>query len=156
MCTLGTPELGVGAIENFNNPSGSVFSITDLADATTLSTRGARITVSMQAMCTSLHRVEISSDGDGLWRVGGATVPLGIADAVPYRAVLFWAAEESSFDAQAQTRQVHRMEALVGHPATGEMLLQFEIQAGETNAGFGVPLVAGDYSDVLRVTLEVQ
>ncbi len=156
MCVLEAPEQGDGPLDNFENPSGSVFAITQLADPATLTTRAARITVSLTAMCTSLHRVELASDGDGLWRIGGSSTPTGFADAVPYRAELSWADQTNGYDAQGSTRQVRRMEVLVGRPALGEMLIGFEIQAGETNAGFGAPLVAGDYSDVLRITMEAQ
>ena len=156
LCVLNPPEQGEGPVDNFDSPSGSVFSITELADPSTLSTRAARITVSMEAMCTSLHRVELASDGDGLWRIGGASTPPGFADAVPYSANLVWADEQNALSAQADTRQVRRLEVLVGRPNAGDMLLEFEIQAGATNAGSGAPLVAGEYSDVLRVTVEAQ
>lgn len=156
MCILDTPEQGDGVLENFDNPAGATFSITELADPVTLSTRAARITVSLDAMCTSLHRVELASDGDGLWRIGGAATPTGFADAVPYRANLVWANAQNDLQAQADVRQARRMEVLVGQPYMGEMLIEFEIQAGATNAGAGAPLVAGDYSDILRVTMEAQ
>lgn len=155
-CTLGQPTQGDGALTNFDTPSGSVFGITSLADPETLSTRAATITLSMAAMCNSLHRVIIASDNNGLWREGAGASPSGFGSAVPYEANLVWADQQYLLTAEASSRQTVEEQVLVGRPNTGALLIEFEINAGATNAGFGAPLLAGEYSDVLRVTLEAQ
>lgn len=156
MCTVGQPTQSAGALSNFDSPSGSVFGITQLADPDTLSTQAANITLSMDAMCNSIHRVVIASDNNGLWRQGVTTAPSGFGSAVPYRANLVWADQQYPLTAEAASRQAVEEEMLIGRPNTGEMLIEFEINAGATNAGLGAPLLAGEYSDVLRVTVESQ
>jgi hypothetical protein len=156
MCTVGQPTQSTGALTNFDTPSGSVFGITRLADPETLSTRAATITLSMDAMCNTIHRVVIASDNNGLWRQGVTTAPAGFGSAVPYTANLVWADQQYPLTAEAASRQSVEEEMLIGRPNTGEMLIEFEINTGATNAGLGAPLLAGEYSDVLRVTVESQ
>lgn len=156
MCTVGAPTQSAGALSNFDTPSGSVFGITRLADPDTLSTQAANITLSMDAMCNSIHRVVIASDNNGLWREGAGAAPSGFGSAVPYRANLVWADQQYPLTAEAASRQSVEEEMLIGRPNTGEMLIEFEINTGATNAGLGAPLLAGEYSDVLRVTVESQ
>lgn len=156
LCTLGQPTQATGALNNFDSPSGTVFGITRLADPETLSTRAAAITLSMDAMCNSIHRVVIASDNNGLWRQGTGVAPLGFGSAVPYRANLVWADQQYPLSAEAETRQAVEEEMLIGRPNTGEMLIEFEINRGATNAGLGAPLLSGEYSDVLRITVEAQ
>ena len=156
MCTLGQPTQDGGAQTNFDTPSGTVFSITRLADPDTLSTRAANITLTMDAMCNTIHRVVLASDNNGLWRQGVTTAPSGFGSAVPYTANLVWADQQDPLTAEASARQGVEEEMLVGRPNTGDMLIEFEINAGATNAGVGAPLLAGEYSDVLRITVESQ
>jgi hypothetical protein len=156
MCTLGQPEQGTGALTNFDTPSGTVFAITSLTDAETLSTRAANITLSMAAMCNTLHRVVIASDNNGLWRSGPGSTPGGFGSAVPYRANLIWADQEYELTADSDQRLQVEEQMLVGRPNMGEMLIEFRINAGATNAGVGAPLLSGEYSDVLRITVESQ
>ena len=156
MCTLGQPSQGSGAVSNFDTPSGTVFSITRLADPDTLTTRAANITLTMDAMCNTIHRVVLASDNNGLWRSGIGATPSGFGSAVPYTANLVWADQQYPLTAEAGDRQSVEEEMLVGRPNTGDLLIEFEINAGATNAGVGAPLLAGEYSDVLRITVESQ
>lgn len=156
MCTLGQPGQGSGALTNFDTPSGTVFGITHLTDPETLSTRAASITLTMAAMCNSIHRVVIASDNNGLWRSNAGATPSGFGSAVPYTANLVWADQQYPLTAEAADRQGVEEQMLVGQPNTGEMLIEFSIDSGATNAGFGAPLLSGEYSDVLRITVESQ
>ena len=156
MCTLGQPSQGSGALTNFDTPSGTVFGITHLTDPATLSTRAANITLTMDAMCNSIHRVVIASDNNGLWRTSAGATPSGFGSAVPYTANLVWADQQYPLTAEAADRQGVEEQMLVGQPNTGEMLIEFSIDSGATNAGFGAPLLSGEYSDVLRITVESQ
>lgn len=155
-CVLGQPQQGTGALFNFDAPSGSVFRITRLADPESLSTRAAQVTLALTAMCNSSHRVVIGSDNNGLWRDSGGAAPSGFADAVPYTATLTWADQERPLTAEGIFRQGVEEEMRVDRPNTGAMAIQFRIDAGATNAGQDAPLLAGEYSDVLRVTVESQ
>lgn len=156
MCVVGLPSQGEGALTNFDTPSGTVFGITTLADPATLSTRAATITLTMNAMCNSIHRVLIGSENNGLWRAGIGATPSGFASAVPYRANLVWAEQEYALTAEAASRQGVEEEILVGGANVGPLLIEFSINTGATNAGVGAPLLSGEYSDVLRITLESQ
>ncbi|GAA0647681.1 hypothetical protein [Brevundimonas lenta] len=156
VCTLGQPTQADGALVNFDTPSGSVFAVTRLADPDSLSTRAANMTLGMPAMCNGVHRVAIASDNNGLWRQGAGAQPAGFGSAVPYKANLVWADQQYRMNADASTRGFVQEQVIIGRPATGDLLIEFAIDAGATNAGSGAPLVAGDYSDVLRVTVEPQ
>lgn len=154
-CTLGQPTQGSGALTNFDTPSGSVFSITQLADPETLTTQAANITLSLDAMCNSLHKVIIASDNNGLWRTG-ASAAAGFGNAVPYQANLVWADQQHLLTADTSSRQAVEEELLINRPNSGQMLIEFDINSGATNVGIGAPLLAGEYSDVLRITVEAQ
>lgn len=156
VCTLSTPELGSGPLENFAIPSGSVYAVQQLSDPNTLTTRAARLTLNMDAMCNSVHRLVITSENSGLWRQGTPTSPAGFGTAVPYRLGLSWANENPSLLADATVRQSREWLLLVGRPNAGVIEMQFEIDAGATNAGTGAPMVAGSYADVVTLTVESQ
>lgn len=153
MCLLGTPEQAEGAVTNFDTPSGTVFAITQLADPQTLTTRAANITLAVDAMCNGLHQVVLGSDNNGLFRET-TTVASGFGAAVPYRANLVWADEQYLLTADAGARRPVERIALIGRPNAGQMLIEFAIEAGATDVGVGTPLLSGEYSDILRITVE--
>ena len=155
-CTLSAPELGAGPIENFAIPSGGVYSVQQLADPNTLTTRAARLTLSMDAMCNGVHRLVISSQNSGLWRQGVPTNPSGFGTGVPYRLDLNWADANNSLLADASVRQARQWLILVGRANAGVIEMEFAIAAGATNAGTGAPMVAGGYADVVTLTVESQ
>lgn len=156
VCTLSAPELGSGPIENFAVPSGGVYTVQELADPNTLTTRAASLTLNMAAMCNSVHRIVVTSENSGLWRQGAPSSAIGFGTAVPYRLDLSWADENPSMIADAATRQAREWQLLVGRPNAGGIEMTFEIQAGATNAGTGAPMVSGGYSDVVTVSVEAQ
>jgi hypothetical protein len=45
---------------------------------------------------------------------------------------------------------------VIGEARAGQILLRLEIQPGASNLASNSPLVAGTYSDTLRVTVEPQ
>lgn len=155
-CTLSSPELGSGPLENFAVPSGSVYAVQQLADPNTLTTRAARLTLSMDAVCNSVHRLVVTSENSGLWRQGALTNPAGFGTAVPYSLGLNWAGENPNLLADATVRQNREWLLLIGRPNAGAITLEFEIDAGATNAGQGAPMVAGSYADVVTLTMESQ
>ena len=156
VCTLSSPELGNGPIENFSVPSGGVYSVEQLADPTTLTTRAARINLTMAAMCNGVHRVVVRSENSGLWRQGITADAVGFGTAVPYSIDLSWADESPTLLADGSTRQLREWQILIGRPNAGDIEIDFSIQAGATNAGTGAPMVSGGYSDVVTLTVESQ
>ena len=155
-CSLGQLGHDGGVMVNFDTPAGALFSITELADPQTLTTRAASIALSVEAMCNGVHRLMITSDNNGLYRATvEADVP-GFGSAVPYRAALNWADQVHLFTADTAARQLVEETMIVGHSHMGELVVQFDISPGATNAGVGVPLLSGEYSDILRITVEPQ
>lgn len=155
-CILGQVETGDGPIENFDTPSGAVFTITQLTDPSTLTTRAAGLSLALGAMCNSPHRLIVESQNAGLWRTEASGLTSGFGSAVPYRLGLGWAGENRNLSAEAASRQSIEWELLIGFPAAGDVQLDFVIDAGATNAGLGAPLLSGSYSDVVTVTVESQ
>ncbi len=155
-CILGQAELGDGAIQNFDSPSGAVFVISELTDPSTLTTRAAELSLALNAMCNGPHRLTVASENAGLWRTDITVTSSGFGSAVPYRIDLGWADENRNLVAEAASRQEIEWELLVGRPASGDVQLDFMIDPGATNAGAGAPLLSGAYSDVLTVTVESQ
>ena len=116
----------------------------------------APIAAELEAMCNGPHRLTVASENAGLWRTGVSIGASGFGSAVPYRVQLGWAAENRNLIAEAASRQAVDWELLVGRPNAGDVLLDFIIDAGATNAGTGAPLLSGTYSDVLTVTVDSQ
>lgn len=155
-CNLGTVEQGAGPQLNMVATAGSVFTVSQLADAQTLASQAAMVTLDVPAMCNSIHRVALASDNNGLWLQDAALPPAGFASAVPYAADLSWSEQNHRLTADAVSRGYVEESLLIGQPATGAIQIEFSIDAGASNAGFGAPLLAGDYVDVLRVIVEPQ
>ncbi len=156
MCTLGLPGLGNGVAMNIDAAGGSVFNVTQLTDDTLLTTQAARVTVDMSAMCNGVHRISLGSDNNGLWRQQTGSTQSGFGYAVPYQANLVWADQQYVLTADASTRGYVEDQLQVMRAAAGNISIEFEISAGATNQGQNKPLLAGDYSDVLRLTVQPQ
>ncbi len=156
LCILEAPSQAAVTSSNFNAPVGSTFVITELADPDTLSTRAANVTVAFPAMCNSVHRVTLLTENNGLWRDFGGVPSGGFGNAVPYQANIQWAGDQQMLTADAAGRYQAQQSMLVGVPASGDILVEIEVSAGATNASTGAPLLAGDYADILRLTVEPQ
>jgi hypothetical protein len=152
-CAITSPGgqgIQIGTANNTTAPLGSELRITDLVDATTLSTRAANATIGFDAACNYPHRITVRSQNNGLRRDSNSTGP-GIASAVPYTASLNWGDVDLSFFADAQSRnQLERVGNTSGAVA-GALTVQVAITAGATNIGPGSPLGAGEYSDVISI-----
>lgn len=155
-CSLGLPVQGEASPVNFDSPGGSVFNVTRLTSDETLTTRAATITLDMEAMCNGVHRVVIASDNNGLWRQDTGAGRSGFGTGVPYEANLIWADRQHRLTADAANRGYVEDQMLVGRPAAGSLLIAFSIASGATNAGENAPLLAGDYSDILRLSVQPQ
>lgn len=156
-CAVGTPTLSTTVNNNIRSLTGGVVTIDTLADPTTLTTRAAQFGILLDAVCNYAHRLTITSENNGLWRdpVAGVT-PAGFAGAIPYRATVDWAGDETILDAEAESRREQAETALVSLPYAGNVLIDVAITAGATNKATNTPLLAGTYRDTIRVTIEPQ
>lgn len=154
-CTVGEPSQSAGAQVNFRGVSGHTLQIDQLTDATTLSTRAASIELSLEAMCSSPHRLIVESQNNGLFPRSErpAVPPAGFGTAVPYVAIARWGTHNVRLEASAHSRQ-SRDNWVASEPHTGSILLSLQIEPGATNRRQNAPLLAGVYADTLRITLE--
>lgn len=156
-CAVGQPELGADAQVNIRNLNANTLTIDQLTDPSTLSTRAASVEVVFDAVCNYPHKLTVESQNNGLWRNGLAGNPQnGFAVAIPYKADVRWGAARVDFDATAAAFQRLEESANVSQATEGQIQLRFEVIEGATNVAANAPLVAGNYSDVLRVTVEPQ
>jgi hypothetical protein len=158
ICAVGNPQLAAGALINFDSLNGTTLQISQLADPATLATNAAQATVTFQAVCNYPHRIVLESQNNGLYRggAGGAPPPPGFADGVPYTAQLTWGAVTSTFFVPATSRATSQDVVAVPNPTAGDIQIQLSVQAGASNLSANSPLIAGVYTDTLRVTVEPQ
>ena len=152
LCLLGPIALGGGVMTNIDTLAGSVLTVSQLADPQTMRTRAAAVTLTADIMCNTSHLVTLSSENSGLFRTQSAPSN-GFGHAVPYQIQLSWVDEEATLAATAASRQRVETPIVLDRPHAGDLTINFSIQAGATNAGSGYPLLAGEYSDVLRLTV---
>lgn len=158
VCTLATPTLASGALNNFRTLNGSSLEVDQLTDPVTLSTRAASARISFAAICNFAHQIVLESRNNGLWRseLGLTPAPTGFSDAVPYTATLEWGPINTSLDADASDRRIRDRTQAVDQPVAGDIVLRLDIQPGATNLQTNAPLVSGVYRDTLRLTVEPQ
>jgi len=158
VCAVQNPVVGAGALVNFRSLNGTTLQIDRLADPTTLATSAALADIRFAAVCNYPHRITLESDNNGLWRGGsaGAAPPPGFADGVPYTATLVWGPVNSRFEADATGRRVRQSTVPVDEATAGDIEIHLAIQAGASNLRANAPLIAGVYTDTLRVTVEPQ
>jgi len=158
ICAVQNPVVGAGALVNFRSLNGSTLQIDQLADPKTLATSAALADIRFAAVCNYPHRITLESDNNGLWRGGsaGSTPPPGFADGVPYTATLIWGPVNSRFEADATGRRINQSSVPVDEATAGDIEIHLAIQAGASNLRANAPLIAGVYTDTLRVTVEPQ
>ena len=148
-------RLAPQAPNNVRALAGNNLQIDKLVDPATLAVRAANADLSFAAMCNLPHVVRIEAQNNGLFRAGGATVaPAGFANAVPYRARFTWGDQTRTLIADANSRRPR--EEIIDRPVAtgGTLLVQLDIQPGASNLTANAPLVAGNYAETFRVTLE--
>ena len=158
VCAVQAPQLGPGAQINFRGLNGSTLQIDHLVDPATLSTSAASIEIGLEAVCNYPHRILLETQNNGLWQTSERPLaaPPGFGHAVPYTATIAWGLENLRLEADATIRRIAGDSVLVGHPASGTIMLRLEIQPGASNERQNAPLMAGYYGDTLRVTVEPQ
>lgn len=157
VCNIGQPVQGAQAPVNFQGLQGDGLAIQQLVDPATLQSRAASVEVLFAGNCNYPHRLVIESQNNGLWRnTLGAEAAPGFSSSIPYSVTVNWGTENQRFDVDASTRDVRNIE-MQSDAAAGDVSLRVEIQQGASGGGpNNAPLLAGAYSDTLRVTLEPQ
>lgn len=158
LCILGDPRIdGGNASINIASINGRVIRIDTLADPTSLTTRGTEANLAFDAACNYPYAVSVESRNNGLWRQSADTpTPAGFANAVPYSATVSWNEKAVELDADARSRspKAAGFTSLVAN--AGTLSLKLRILPGTTNVLANAPLVAGDYGDIITVTLGPQ
>jgi hypothetical protein len=156
ICVMQQPRLAAGAQVNFLGLTGTTLRIDALVDPLTLATRAASINLSLDAVCNFPHRLRIEAQNNGLFRSSNTATqtPNGFASAIPYTASINWGPQGATLNADALVRRVHEEAIAVANPTAGQVLLRLDIQPGASNVQSNAPVIAGNYGDVLRVTLE--
>jgi hypothetical protein len=157
LCSMQLPRLlSDRAPINVTDLTGNSIAITQLTDPTTMATKATQFDVGFDAVCNYAHRLVVESQNNGLWRDALTGPAPGFADAVPYTAVITWGDTTTTFRADAEVKQIANVTVPVNKPTEGQIELQFEIRAGAANGDSFAPMLAGRYSDIIRVTVEPQ
>lgn len=158
LCVLGDPRFDNGQVStNIAALVGRIVRIDKLVDPQTLSTRGTRAVIAVDAMCNYPFRVTVESENNGLWRQTTTTpTPAGFANAVPYLADLSWSDDGVRLDADATSRKPATAGFSSSIANSGQLTLALQILPGSTNALSQAPLVAGDYRDTITITVGPQ
>ncbi len=156
VCAMQQGQIQPGSVVNIAGLDGDTLRIVQFVDPATLSVKAASATVSFEAVCNFPHAVRIESANNGLWPVDGriTAAPAGFAFAVPYSARVDWGPANSSFDADAKTRRLSEQVINVDTAVAGQLNLRIEIAEGASNVENRAPVVAGTYTDTVRIFLE--
>lgn len=152
LCVLGDPEVLAGGGANISAIVGGTVNIASLVDED-LTTRATRFEVELPALCNRPHRLTIRSDNGGLWHAAPGRAGPDFGDGVPYRIDIKWAGLDRQFFVPAQSVAETNSNTPVSRPSGGTLGLSFSIDAGASNAGANVPLVAGTYRDTIRISM---
>lgn len=156
VCTIASGRFRTGELLNFVGADSDTLRVIELLDPRDLSARAARATISFEAVCNFPHRVRLESQENGLWPVSGPLSPDqgGFATALPYAVSLNWADRAQLLETDAKIRRQRVTFAEIDEPAVGDMTVAISLDAGASNTQSGAPVLAGAYSDVLRIYLE--
>lgn len=157
ICVLQAPTLAGGAQINFRGLNGTLLQIDSLVDPTTLATKAASVELRFDGVCNFPHQLRVEASNNGLFRTATATAaPQGFASAIPYQARFNWGQQTLVLNADAQIRRYNEQSIRVTDPTAGNLSMRFEIQPGASNVQSNSPVIAGNYSETLRITLEPQ
>ena len=157
ICVLQAPRVASGAQVNFSGLNGTLLQISSLVDPTTLATKAASVELSFDAVCNFPHQLRVEASNNGLFRTAtGTAAPLGFASAIPYQARFNWGQQTLLLNADAQIRRFNEQSIRVTDPTAGNLSMRFEIQPGASNVQSNAPVIAGNYAETLRITLEPQ
>jgi len=156
VCAVGEPRLQSGNQINFRGLSGNTLQIDRMVDPATLAVSAASVDVRFDAVCNYPHRLRLESQNNGLWPTlqrTQAPAP-GFAYAVPYRATVTWGDVNGLLNADAQARRVTDQRFNIDQATAGQIDLRLAIAPGASNVRDNAPILAGDYSDTIRLFVE--
>ena len=157
ICVLQAPTLAGGAQINFRGLNGTLLQIDSLVDPTTLAAKAASVELRFDGVCNFPHQLRVEASNNGLFRTATATAaPQGFASAIPYQARFNWGQQTLLLNADAQIRRFNEQSIQVTDPTAGNLSMRFEIQPGASNIQSNAPVIAGNYAETLRITLEPQ
>ena len=156
VCTIDTARIRAGELVNFVGLDGDTLRVIDLTTSDDLSVQAASADLRFDAVCNFPHRVRLESQENGLWPISGPVAPTtpDFATALPYLVRLNWADRTQLLEVDARVRRNSVVFTDIDTPASGEMELRVQIDAGASNTQVGAPVLAGAYSDTLRIYLE--
>lgn len=156
ICAMQTGQLQPGSANNVVGLDGDTLRIAQFVNPDTLSVKAASATVRFEAVCNFAHAVRIESVNNGLWPTDAriTQAPAGFAFAVPYSASLAWGPANGQFVTDGKSRRLVQQIVNVDTPVAGELSLKFDIAEGASNVETSAPVVAGYYSDTVRIFLE--
>jgi len=156
ICAMQSGEIQPGTANNVVGLDGDTLRIAQFVNPDTLSVKAASATVRFEAVCNFAHAVRIESVNNGLWPTDAriTQAPAGFAFAVPYSASLAWGPANGQFVTDGKSRQLVQQIVNVDTPVAGELSLKLDIAEGASNVETSAPVVAGYYSDTVRIFLE--
>jgi len=156
ICALQPGAVQTGSLVNMTGLDGDTLRVAQFADPRTLAVRAADATLSISAVCNFPHKVRVQSENNGMWPGDGSQKldANGFTSAVPYRARVTWNGASNTLETDARVRHQVEDELSVNSPAVGNVELHVEIAPGASNSQANAPLLAGTYTDTLRIFLE--
>ena len=156
ICALETGQIQPGSATNVVGLDGDTLRIAQFVNPDTLSVKAASATVRFDAVCNFAHAVRVESVNNGLWPTDAriTQAPAGFAFAVPYTASVIWGQTSGQFVTDAKSRRLVQQVLNVDTPVAGQLDLRIEIAEGASNVETSAPVIAGYYSDTVRIFLE--
>ena len=156
ICALQPGSVQTGSLVNMTGLDGDTLRVSQFVDPHTLAVRAANATVSIAAVCNFPHRVRVRSENNGMWPGDGrqSLDTHGFTSAVPYQARLTWNGTTDTLTTDGRVRREVEELVNVDGPAAGNLEIHVEIAPGASNAQVNAPVLAGTYTDTLRIFLE--
>lgn len=156
LCALQTGQVQPGTATNVIGLDGDTLRIAQFVNPDTLSVKAASATVRFDAVCNFAHALRVESANNGLWPTDAriTQAPAGFAFAVPYTASISWGQANGQFNTDAKSRRLVQQILNVDTPVAGQLDLRIDIAEGASNVETSAPVIAGNYSDTVRIFLE--
>lgn len=156
VCAIDSSSARLSGLVNIRGSEGDTLQIVQLLDPATLAAQSARAAVELEAVCNFPHRLRIESQNNGLWPIEGnlSSTRGDFATALPYQALVTWADRSRNLLADAEIRHPVESRMEVDDPASGQIRLEFTMDAGASNTRAFSPVLAGTYGDTVRIFLE--
>jgi hypothetical protein len=155
-------SIGALSLAQTSNPinvkalTGATLEIETFINSSTLAVQAASVDVAFDAVCNYPHLLTIASANNGLWQQTSVPPVAPFANAVPYRASAVWGDTQVNLDADSGSRRAVSSSSLTQTPRAGQVTLSLQVEPGASNVATNSPLLQGNYSDLITVTLGPQ